>query len=152
MKQLLTFLLLAYTSGLYAQTKDELFLRDTAMIAAELAEMRHADQKNGRRGNTDEVDKRNTERLIEIINTYGFPSPSRFGFKGNAGVILIHTPPIYYDTVQILIDNEKAAGRMSNNEHAYINWHINGRLGMPAFDSTSGIKMIDRHRKRNKKG
>lgn len=127
-----------------AQSKDELFLRDSAVLANELKEMVKADQHRNRRGNMSATDNANTQRMIAIINTYGYPSARRHGFKGNAGAILVHAPLKYADTLRTLLETEKQAGRISNNEYAYINWHLDGRVGLPAFDSTSGIKIKDR--------
>lgn len=128
----------------FAQSKDELFLRDSAMLAKELKEMVKADQHHNRRGDMSTTDNANTQRMIAIINTYGYPSAGRLGFKGNAGAILVHAPLKYADTLRTLLETEKQAGRISNNEYAYINWHLDGRVGIPAFDSTSGIKIKDK--------
>jgi|GEM_PF-4718433 len=128
----------------FAQSKDELFLRDSALLAKELHEMVKADQHRNRRGDMSATDNANTQRMIAIINAYGYPSAGRLGFKGNAGAILVHTPMKYADTLRTLLETEKQAGRISNNEYAYINWHLDGRVGPPAFDSASGIKIKDK--------
>jgi hypothetical protein len=84
--------------------------------------------------------------MIAIINTYGYPSPSRFHFSGTAGVILVHAQPRYADTLQKLLDVERTEKRITNNEYAYIIWHLNGRVGIPQFDSNSGIKIKNKRR------
>lgn len=138
-------LLLAFTPiASLAQSKDELFLRDSAMLAKDLRQMVKADQHRNRRGDMSATDNANTQSMIAIINTYGYPSADRLGFKGNTGAILVHAPMKYADTLRTLLDAEKQAGRISNNEYAYINWHLDGRVGIPAFDSTSGIKIKDK--------
>lgn len=138
-------ILLAFIPMLsFVQSKDELFLRDSALLAKELQVMVKADQHRNRRGDMTATDNANTQRMIAIINTYGYPSAGRLGFKGNAGTILVHTPKVYADTLRTLLAIEKQAGRIGQNEYAYINWHLDGRVGLPAFDSTSGIKIKDK--------
>lgn len=116
------------------------------MLYEELVKMYEKDQairENSTyfKANLDEariIDSSNTMRMIAIINTYGFPSVHRFkkGKKNTAHphIILVHAPEQYTDTVKKLIDAEKVAGRISPNEYAHIDWHLNGRKGAPAFE------------------
>lgn len=87
--------------------------------------------------------------MLSIINTYGYPSPSRFRFSGNAEVIPVHAQPQYADTLRKLLDIEKTEKRITNNEYAYIIWHLNGRVGTPQFDTNSGIQIKDRRRRKS---
>lgn len=144
--------LIAHTS--VAQNTDaekaRLFTRDSAMLYEELVKMSKEDQRL-RKHNKDYInhgkerlviDSTNVVRMIAIINTYGFPAVQRFGENRKDGItpsiILVHTPQQYTDTVKKLIDAEKAAGRISQNEYAHIDWHLNGRKGVPAFE---GVKI-----------
>lgn len=84
------------------------------------------------------MDNSHTERMIAIINTYGFPSVKRFEKDKKKiiapSIIMVHTHVQYTDTVRKLIDAEKAAGRILPDEYAHIDWHLNGRKGVPAFE------------------
>lgn len=126
--------------------KARLFTRDSAILYEALVKMSKEDQRlrKHKKDNIKHAEERriidstNTVRMIAIINTYGFPAVQRFENDKKTSIapsiILVHSPEQYTDTVKKLIDAEKAAGRISSNEYAHIDWHLNGRKGVPAFE------------------
>lgn len=128
------------------ERKALLFSRDSVKLFKELQTMAVTDQQYRKSTETfhkhiDEVhniDSINTTRMIEIINTYGFPSAHRFKTKGKEHftphIILVHADQQFADTLWKLLLIEKEAGRISPNEYAHIDWHLKGRHGIPQFE------------------
>jgi hypothetical protein len=125
----------------HAQSKEALFARDSVELSRELRRMQNDDQKYRRnsrvyKANYETVRKMDsvrTLRMIEIIETYGFPSMRRFASKDPIipHLILVHAPRHFFDTLRPLLQAEKEAGRISSNEYAHILWHLDGRVGKP---------------------
>ena len=125
------------------QSREELFRRDSAALVTELQMMLKSDQqyrsgsRRAYRKNYEAaraLDSQNTRRMMEIIGTYGFPSLARFADAPEGFLpfgILLHAPNTLADTVKALLTEEKAAGRICVNEHAYVLWHLAGRDGSP---------------------
>lgn len=123
-----------------AQSKDELFLRDSAVLAKELRQLRNVHCAYKKIGDFTVVHFPNTQRLMQIINKYGYPSISRHGFKGNAEIVILQTPRIYADTILALLDAEKQAGRVGHYEYAYLCWRMNRTVVLPTFGKSTNIK------------
>lgn len=125
--------------------KAKLFSRDSVLLLQELKQMYTEDQQ-GRKSHeyfmahSDDIrqqDSIHTQRLIEITNTYGFPSSSRFNIRKHnihPHIIFVHAPEMFADTLTALLNTEKAAGRITHNEHAHIMWHLQGRKEIPQFE------------------
>lgn len=139
MKNLALLMLLIPMLSL-AQSKDELFLRDTALLAKELRQMRNVRCEYKQIGDFSVVHFPNMLRLIQIINKYGYPSISRYGFKGNAAIVILQTPRLYADTILALLDAEKQAGRIGHYEYAYLCWRLNRTVVLPTFGKSTNIK------------
>ena len=80
------------------------------------------------------LDSLKAERMLEIIETYGYPSETRLErFSGRkmdfaAYTILVHTPFSYRARMLPLLEREFKAGNMKNRcEYGYLLWHLNGR-------------------------
>ena len=129
-----------------AQSRETLWKRDSVQLLAELRKMVQQDQE-ARSSSTksvedwklvEQADAMRTRRMIEIIRTYGFPSLRRF--KSRRGeflvpyILLVHSPKEYFATLRPILKAEKEAGRISPDEYAHIEWHLNGRVGSPAFE------------------
>tara|TARA_R110002051_G_C8407391_1_gene449545 strand:+ start:46 stop:501 length:456 start_codon:yes stop_codon:yes gene_type:complete len=78
------------------------------------------------------VDLKNTELLIEIVNSRGWPNKDSLGCTefGAPMIIFRHAPDEYFTEVQNLIDKEFSEGRLDGFTHAFIDNHLNGRPGM----------------------
>ncbi len=124
----------------FAQTKDELFLRDTAIIAKELQELKNARCSDERIGDFTITYFPYVQRMIQIINKYGYPSRTRYGFRGNAEAIILRTPRMYADTILSLLDAEKKAGRIGHYEYAYFYWRLDRTVVLPTLSSISAIQ------------
>lgn len=84
-------------------------------------------------------DVTNTEKLIDLVNKYGFPSNERLGVhKAKAYMIFVHSPSSYFNKIRELINVELAEGRITEYKKDYIFWHLNGRNGMPPKVSKDG--------------
>lgn len=123
-----------------AQSKDELFLRDTAIIAKEMQELKNARCSDERIGDFTITHFPYVQRMIQIINKYGYPSRTRYGFRGNAEAIILLTPRIFGDTILSLLDAEKKAGRIGHYEYAYFYWRLDRTVVLPTLSSISAIK------------
>lgn len=128
------------------------FIRDTAKVFDEIRRMHQADQqarnikkKSERMKQMDELALLHTGRLIELLNDYGYPSTYRFKNPSlnNVPVLVLfdHAEMSKRDTLHQLLTKEKELDRISKQDYALIKWHLNGRKGVPDFDSTSGIKI-----------
>lgn len=138
-----------------AQTKNELFSRDSALLRQELINMHYRDQLYRKNSHTykdniktqDSIDDANTTRMIAIINAYGFPSAERFVQKPLAlspHIMLVHAPDKYHDSLKILISSEREAKRINSFEYAHVMWHLNGRKDIPQVE---GVKVKKRRGK-----
>ena len=80
-----------------------------------------------------EMDVHNTQLLIEIVESRGWPNQDSLKCEdfGSPLVIFRHAPESYFNKIQILIDRELEEGRMGSLDHAFIEDHLNGRPGMP---------------------
>ena len=80
-----------------------------------------------------EIDVHNTQLLIEIVESRGWPKQDSLRCEefGSPLVIFRHAPESYFNRIQILIDRELEEGRIGNLDHAFIEDHLNGRPGMP---------------------
>jgi hypothetical protein len=68
--------------------------------------------------------------MMQIIQTYGFPSDRLFRSMGedvHPFIILIHAPYAYFEKLRAMLKVEKAAGRIAEVEYAGIMWHLNSR-------------------------
>jgi len=93
------------------------------------------------------IDTLNTDRMIEIIEKYGFPSVKRLEkysdqeLEFSPYIILIHTPFSYKERVVELIEKEYKAGNLrSSCQYGYILWHLNGRSDF-SYMTDNGYKM-----------
>lgn len=75
------------------------------------------------------LDNKNTALLIELTTSYGWLSKERLGcdFKPLVFLIFRHSQDIYFDTIQLLIDQALKAGDLSSYHHNFIEDHLNGR-------------------------
>ena len=80
-----------------------------------------------------EIDVHNTQLLIEIVESRGWPNQDSLRCEefGSPLVIFRHAPESYFNRIQILINRELEEGRIGNLDHAFIEDHLNGRPGMP---------------------
>ncbi|TVZ26578.1 hypothetical protein JM83_1553 [Gillisia sp. Hel_I_86] len=93
------------------------------------------------------IDTLNTDRMIEIIEKYGFPSLKRLKkysdqkIEFSPYIILIHTPFSYKNRMIEIIEREYKAGNMKNIcQYGYILWHLNGRSDF-SYMTNNGYKM-----------
>lgn len=80
------------------------------------------------------LDSLKANRMIEIIEKYGFPSEKRLEkfsdqeIDFSARTILVHTPFTFKDKLIPIIEKEYRAGNLKNQcEYGYLLWHLNGR-------------------------
>ncbi len=80
------------------------------------------------------LDSLKAERMIEIIDKYGFPSEKRLRKFSNqkidfsARTILVHTPFSFKEKMIPIIEREYKAGNLKNQcEYGYLLRHVNGR-------------------------
>lgn len=80
------------------------------------------------------LDSLKANRMIEIIEKYGFPSEKRLQkysdqkLNFSARTILVHTPFSFKDKMIPIIEREFQAGNLKNQcEYGYLLWHLNGR-------------------------
>ncbi|HLO71790.1 MAG TPA: hypothetical protein VK167_13010 [Flavipsychrobacter sp.] len=137
----LALLLLFIPMLSFAQSKDELFLRDSALLAKELRQMRNVRYEYEQIGDFTVKHLPNMLRLIQIINKYGYPSINRYGFKGNVELVILQTPRLYADTILTLLEAEKQAGRVGHYEYAYLCWRLNRTVVLPTFGKPTNIKI-----------
>ncbi len=135
------------------KTKDEWLREDRAELAEELKAMEETDQKNRLllralkkqqlpdsiyKKKSDSIwaiqtpiDKKNTERLIEITKKYGFPRVSRLGAPIGVWIIFQHSAEEYREELSQLLAEEHKAGRLPDIEYEMLKWHLGGRKGIP---------------------
>ena len=80
------------------------------------------------------LDTLKAERMIQIIEKYGFPSFKRIeklsgkDIDFNPVIILAHTPFSFKDRMIHLLEKEYKAGNFFGKcEYGYLLWHLNGR-------------------------
>ena len=104
-------------------------------------------------------DALHTERMIEIIKKYGFPSRERLKkyYKKDfidpefdPLILLIHSPKKYWEELKVLMLNEYKKGIIHQCIYGYSLWHFNGRKSFQPmlengwkFIEENGIKRIE---------
>lgn len=97
-------------------------------------------------------DSLNTELLLNITKTHGFPSNQRLDSKiSKAYLIFANAPKTYFKEIELLVNAEYEAGRMIEFKKEYILWHTGGRKTLPPMAGTRGEaiwqKPLDRKNK-----
>ena len=89
----------------------------------------------------DKIDEYNTKRLIEITEKYGFPSNYRLKvYKSKAYLLFVHSPTKYFPKINLLIEKEFEAGRISEYCKEYIFWHTKrNRSGLPPISGKNEV-------------
>lgn len=75
-------------------------------------------------------DRKNTKKLIEITEKYGFPGMKHLHHDIPVFLVFVHSDKEDFEKIRNLIKNEFEAGRVSKFEKDYIFWHLNGRNGL----------------------
>jgi len=80
-----------------------------------------------------QIDKRNTELLIDITEKRGWVNKKELGCnKAIAPVVIFrHSSKDYFEKIKKLIETESKAGRMKSGDYWFIDNHLKGR---PDFD------------------
>ncbi|TXD49767.1 hypothetical protein [Polaribacter sp. IC073] len=80
-----------------------------------------------------DLDNQNTEKLIKIIEEYGFPDKEKLNCKEYIApfLVFVHSQEKYWKKIEKVINIEKNKGRISQGDYDYIMWHLNGRKGSP---------------------
>lgn len=74
------------------------------------------------------LDKENTEKLIEITETCGFPYPDRINAPIPLWLIFQHADTrLYGQKIKTLLNKELELGNIGLGEFNMIMWHVNGR-------------------------
>ena len=75
------------------------------------------------------LDNKNTEALIEIIQTYGWLNKKRLpcDFDPIVFIPFRHSQPVYHTEIKILMDKALAKGRLSKFHYDFLNDHFKGR-------------------------
>ena len=140
---LLIFLILSITSS----CKKENNYENDSELCVLLSKMHEDDQKirkstelkNGTKKVKDslwnvqnQLDKKNTAELIEIIKKRGWISKKKLGCTEYISPMLIfrHAPQQYWNEIKPLIDKELAEKRISEMDHWFIDDHLKGRPGI----------------------
>ena len=77
-----------------------------------------------------EIDKKNTEILINTINEIGWPNPDSIKCKKEVNKIALifrHTPKQFFPQVRTLIEREKKLNRIPESDYLFIDHHLKGR-------------------------
>ncbi|WP_298514978.1 hypothetical protein [uncultured Kordia sp.] len=76
-----------------------------------------------------EIDFKTTKSLLQIVEKYGFPDIEKLQCDSYSAPFLIfgHAPKKYWKEIEVLIEREKKAGRITQGDYNYIKWHIGGR-------------------------
>lgn len=79
-----------------------------------------------------DLDNENTELMLEIIHQKGWPNADSLNCNEPPPTIIVfrHAPKEYFDTIQIIIDQELKKGTIDGLNHMFIDNHLKGR---PAF-------------------
>jgi len=91
-----------------------------------------------------ETQKNYTERLMKIIDKYGYPSQTRIGNTTNrimSDILLAHLYPIDKEQQLKILQEELKTKRMSDNQFGIAEWNLNLRKGIPKL---KGIEIIIR--------
>ena len=104
-------------------------------------------------------DALHTERMIEIIKKYGFPSKERIKKHYKKDfidpefdplILLIHSPKKYWEELKVLMLIEYKKGIINQCIYGYSLWHFNGRKSFQPmlengwkFIEENGIKRIE---------
>ncbi len=90
-------------------------------------------------------DAEHTERMIEIIKKYGFPSVKRIKKyynkefidpEFNPYILLVHAPEKYWEELKILMALELEKGRIDKCTYGHLLWHATGRKSFkPMLDN-----------------
>lgn len=93
------------------------------------------------------IDSIKTNRFLEIISKYGFPSLKRLNTYSDAKVdfnpiiILIHSPFLDAENILPIIENEYKTGNIDDQcDYGYLLWHFNGRSDFK-YMTENGYKM-----------
>ncbi|PQJ19538.1 hypothetical protein [Tenacibaculum sp. SG-28] len=80
-----------------------------------------------------QIDKHNTELLIEITEKRGWVSKNELGCDGMIPPVVIfrHSPKEHFEKIKELIETEYNAGRIGGLDYTFIENHLKGR---PDFD------------------
>ncbi|MGC1472283.1 MAG: hypothetical protein WA775_06800 [Psychroserpens sp.] len=74
------------------------------------------------------IDNFNTEKLIDLTQTYGWISDDRMDCKElNVWLIFRHSQPQYFKDISVLIEKEHKANRLNTFQYQLIRDHILGR-------------------------
>ncbi|MEL4309053.1 hypothetical protein [Joostella sp. CR20] len=100
-------------------------------------------------------DKEHTERMIEIIKTYGFPTSDRIKMyykepfndaEFNPYILLVHAPKEYWEELKPLIKTELDEGRINICTYGHLLWHFTGRQSFqPMLDN--GYELVEENGK-----
>jgi len=140
MKNKLVIIVLTIFACTSSDRKDKLLKENLSSVIKELEIMVDNDRKyRGKFSLSNDsiyelqldLDTKNTLKLIEITNQYGFPNVDRIGVPLPAWLIFHHSPYEFKDTVLHVINKEYESGRLPNNEYQLIKWHLSGRNGAP---------------------
>lgn len=73
------------------------------------------------------LDNKNTELLIDIIETRGLPNKDNSICKDFPGHIFVHSQKKYHKKIEDLIEIENNKGNMNSGQYKFIKYHLNGR-------------------------
>ncbi|WP_228236125.1 hypothetical protein [Allomuricauda sp. M10] len=78
------------------------------------------------------LDLENTKTLIDLVQKHGWLTSKNLGCSQSSKTVLIfrHAPKVYWEQVREIIENEKAANRISGYEYYVIDNHLKGRPPM----------------------
>ena len=143
-----TFIISILLSTIYIGCKNGEDYSDDKKLCELLAQMKIDDQsirkmdllKNGSQRQKDslwkiqeEIDERNTEKLIDITKKRGWVSKKGLNCRESISPVLIfrHSNEKFHEEIKMLIEIESKAGRMESGDFMFIENHLNGR---PDFD------------------
>ncbi|MFD2517708.1 hypothetical protein [Salinimicrobium flavum] len=118
----------SFTDSIEGLSKDEI------KVAEESLQLSKASRSKIWENFLNPLDSLKANRMIEIIEKYGFPSEKRLQkysdqkIDFSARTILVHTPFSFKEKMIPIIDREYKAGNLKNQcEYGYLLWHLNGR-------------------------
>lgn len=111
----------------------EMFSNDQRIRKMDLLKNGTSNQKDSLWKIQKQIDKQNTELLIEITEKRGWVSKKELGCDGKLAPVVIfrHSPKEYFEKIKELIETESKAGRMKSGDYMFIENHLKGR---PDFD------------------
>lgn len=108
--------------------------REEIILAEESLQLSKASRSRIWENFLNPLDSLKANRMIQIIEKYGFPSEKRLQkysdrkMDFSAGMILVHTPFSFKDKLIPILEREFKAGNLKNQcEYGYLLWHLNGR-------------------------